>query len=62
MNMVLTKAQRHALYRVWLRDETIAPSYLAFRRQAILDTMMDCVMVQWNGMWLGIEKDGYTHT
>ena len=46
MNMVLTKAQRHALHRVWLRDETIAPSYLAFRRQAILSTMMDCVMVQ----------------
>ncbi|NBX10486.1 MAG: hypothetical protein EBR05_11990 [Marivivens sp.] len=60
--MILTKAQRHALYRVWMRDETIAPSYLEFRRRAVLDTMMDCVMIQWHGMWLGIEPDGYTHS
>lgn len=22
----------------------------------------DCIMVPWCGMWLGIEKDGYTHS
>ena len=22
----------------------------------------DCVMIQWRGMWLGIETDGYTHS
>lgn len=21
-----------------------------------------CVMIQWRGMWLGIETDGYTHS
>jgi len=21
-----------------------------------------CVMLHWKGMWLGIEKDGYTHS
>jgi hypothetical protein len=21
-----------------------------------------CIMIPWNGMWLGIEKDGYTHS
>ena len=21
-----------------------------------------CVMLPWHGMWLGIEKDGYTHS
>lgn len=21
-----------------------------------------CVMIPWKGMWLGIEKDGYTHS
>lgn len=21
-----------------------------------------CIMVQWRGMWLGIEPDGYTHS
>ena len=58
--MILTKAQRHALYRVWMRDETIAPSYLEFRRRVIPSAMMDCIMIQWHGMWLGIEPDGYT--
>ncbi len=22
----------------------------------------DCVMIEWCGMWLGIELDGYTHS
>ena len=22
----------------------------------------DCIMIKWRGMWLGIEKDGYTHS
>jgi hypothetical protein len=22
----------------------------------------DCIMIRWCGMWVGIEKDGYTHT
>ena len=22
----------------------------------------DCIMVQWCGIWLGIESDGYTHS
>ncbi len=22
----------------------------------------DCVMIEWCGMWLGIEKDGYAHS
>jgi len=22
----------------------------------------DCLMIQWCGMWIGIEKDGYTHS
>lgn len=21
-----------------------------------------CIMLQWRGMWLGIERDGYTHS
>ena len=37
-------------------------SYLAFRRTAYNDGIMNCVMVPWCGMWLGIETDGYTHS
>ena len=60
--MILTYEQRHALYKVWLRDTTVAESYREFRRQAIPDSMQDAVMLEWKGMWLGIERDGYTHS
>ena len=22
----------------------------------------DCIMIEWQGMWLGIEQDGYAHS
>ena len=52
--MILTHEQRQALYKVWLRDTTVAESYREFRRQAIPDSMADAVMLEWKGMWLGI--------
>ncbi len=41
------------------RGETLL-TYREFRR-----TVQDgwgCIMVEWCGMWLGIEPDGYAHT
>lgn len=35
-------------------------TYRQFRRLA--HPSFDCVMVPWCGMWLGIERDGYTHS
>lgn len=35
--------------------------YRSFRKR-VVGTNMDCVMVPWKGMWLGIELDGYTHS
>lgn len=59
--MVLTRAQREALKRVWDREaSTNPPSYLAFRRQVQMG--YGCIMLPWAGMWLGIEPDGYTHS
>lgn len=37
-----------------------ALTYRQFRR-LVLPTY-DCLMVQWCGMWLGIEGDGYVHS
>lgn len=59
--MTLTRAQREALKRVWQRLE-VRPSYLAFRRTVQPYIGGDCVLVPFAGMWLGIEKDGYTHS
>lgn len=58
----MTKQQQMALHKVYLRDTSVAPSYLAFRRKAQYIAHMSVVMVQWCGMWLGIELDGYTHS
>ena len=68
----LTKAQRKALAKVYNRRPEdnipnprigfVGRSYLTFRRTAHNNGLMDCVMVPWCGMWLGIELDGYTHS
>ena len=60
----LTKEQQRALLAIY---NTPCPwkkpnSYLAFRRTAINNSLMGCVMVPYASMWLGIEEDGYTHS
>lgn len=64
----LTKPQRHAVKRIWLRLVEGRPFWLAeefptyrtFRRS--IQPGPGCVMVHFAGMWLGIEPDGYTHS
>lgn len=63
--MVLTKQQRKALKRVYDRPNSCGTSatgmtYRKFRRT--VQQGFGCIMVPWCGMWLGIEKDGYTHS
>ena len=73
-----TKAQRAALKRVYDRGPilpylteqerdagiTAVPiTYRQFRRGVCpLFGGDGCIMIQWCGMWLGIETDGYTHS
>jgi hypothetical protein len=37
-------------------------SWETFRKSATPGFGMDCIMVYWCGMYLGIETDGYTHS
>ena len=66
-----TKAQRAALKRVYHRAcvaYSYGPerqgvhfmNYRAFRRG--VQPGPHCIMVEFAGMWLGIEPDGYTHS
>jgi hypothetical protein len=55
----LNRAQRKSLHRTWLQANQ-GLTYLEFRRTVMQG--LDCVMVRWCGMWLGIELDGYTHS
>ena len=58
-----TSEQYAALKAVHERPtEAEKPTWLDFLRRVQLGTGGDCIMVEWAGMWLGIERDGYTHS
>ena len=63
--MITTRQQRESLYRLYTRNSNGSESYLAFRRRARLfgfsqgDTVLG---IQWCGMFIGIEKDGHSHS
>ena len=69
-NIILTKQQRVALKCVFDRGpiylterdarHDIRQSYRQFRRAVVPG--FDCIMVPWCGMWLGVERDGHTHS
>jgi hypothetical protein len=58
----LNKPQQKALKRKYDQSETVnrKMTYRQFRKTVRFS--YDCAMVHWCGMWLGIEKDGYTHS
>jgi hypothetical protein len=60
--MLLTRAQRESVYRKYTANADGATSYRAFRRRLRPAIGLDCVMLPWCGMWLGIETDGHTHS
>lgn len=69
VNKELTYAWVHDRYRPIYEDasnivEDYALStrltYRQFRKTAAHG--FDCLMIAWAGMWIGIEKDGYTHS
>lgn len=73
--LVTTRKQREALKAVYDRapltichnrvssQHERAISYREFRRKAYPVPGHDSyIAVRWCGMWIGIEKDGYTHS
>ena len=66
--VILTKPQQRAILEKWQRSDQ-GVSFLAFRRRVspILGlgkhgTLNSVVTVEWCGMWLCLELDGYCHT
>lgn len=60
--MFITKPQRQALKRIYLRLE-FPPPYKVFRRSVQMTFCMDdAIVVPYCGMFLAIESDGYTHS
>ena len=63
MALILTKAQRKAVHRLWLRGNHVQPTYRQFRKTVTRPCGSDgYVMVRTWNMWLGIEQDGHTHS
>ncbi len=75
--MVITRAQRKALFHVYNRaplvETEVGPialglqdNQMSYRRfRTFVTPYLDnsgCIMVRWCNMWLGIEADGYTHS
>lgn len=67
--MLLTRPQRVALHRVFLRKypfinelrkRDAVDLYRRFRKTVTPGS--GCIMVPFANMWLGIEPDGYTHS
>lgn len=58
---VTTKEQRAALFNLYQRAPE-GRTYLQFRRTVHKSFGTDCLIVRWCGMWIGIERDGYTHS
>jgi len=59
--ITLTRKQREALHCKWLQDNQ-SMTYQQFRNTVQTCIGDNSVMVQWSGMWIGIETDGYTHS
>ena len=59
---VLTRPQREALFRLYNRDTTVAKNYISFRRKIMYSLCGEFIVINWKGMMLGIEQDGYTHS
>jgi len=55
--MKINKLQAKALLRKWKQSDQ-GMTFLQFRRS--IQSGYDCIMIQWRGMWLSIELDGYT--
>ena len=66
--ITLTREQRVALKRVYERSvyekqPGEVPTYRAFRKTVQPEVCgWGAVMVPFAGMWLGIERDGHTHS
>jgi|SRR5215831_9835777 len=56
----INKAQLGALLSLYLRSKTIVPNFPEFVVKAC--EYHDYIGIEWEGMFIGIERDGYTHS
>jgi len=57
----MNKSQLRGLLKLWKRSSRDFSSFLAMRRKAFY-CYGDYYGINWCGMFIGIERDGYTHS
>lgn len=61
--MKLTRAQQREIAKLYRRIKEPAVSYRQFRRSVKpLFAGQGCAVVEWQGMIIGVEPDGYAHS
>ena len=58
----LPREQRRATWRLYRRHQNGCPTFKQFVARVEQAPADDCVMIKWQGIWIGIEPDGYTHS
>ena len=62
MMVKTNRAQREALYKLYQRNSNGINTYRQFRKCAMPGFGGTYIGIMWGGMFVGIEKDGHTHT
>jgi hypothetical protein len=57
-----TRKQVEAFFDLYRRNADGSPNYRAFRRRIVPQHGQYHALPNWCGMYVGIERDGYTHT
>jgi len=58
----LTDAQQQAVRRLYRRNPDGSDTLAIFAKRVHQDPILDCIMIYWCRMWIGIETDGHTHS
>jgi hypothetical protein len=59
---VTTKEQRQAIADLYARNPNGSPSYRHFRKRFVPQLGGYIAILDWCGLYVGIERDGFTHT
>jgi hypothetical protein len=59
---VTTREQRKAMHDLYTRNPDGSPSYRHFRKRFVPQFSGYIAILNWCFMYVGIERDGFTHT
>jgi len=58
----ITRAQRKAIHAMYLRNPNGSKTYREFRKRFYPQFGGYIAILDWCGMYVGVERDGFTHS